>query len=89
MKNPFRNLLKILLIVTVCAVVVLMIFGMVLVMNWPWWVGIFIILLVAGLGFGLVFLRAIWCRRREQHFVRVMYPGDSGHSRLVNCQAGE
>lgn len=84
MKNPFRNLLKILLIVTVCAVVVLMIFGMVLVMNWPWWVGIFIILLVAGLGFGLVFLRAIWCRRREQHFVRDMEEQDRARMKLLS-----
>jgi type VI secretion system protein ImpL len=39
--------------------------GMVLVFDWPWWAGLFIMLLLAGIASGGFLLRQIWLRRRE------------------------
>src|SRR5512145_1839288 len=38
-------------------------------MDWPWWVGFFILLAFAGIGVGVLFLRKLLMRRREQKFV--------------------
>lgn len=64
-----KTVLKIVLIALVVILIVLLTFGFVLVMDWPWWVGFFILLAFAGIGVGVLFLRKLLMRRREQKFV--------------------
>lgn len=70
MKDKFRKLLKLTLLIAACILVVLLIFGIVIVLDWPWWVGLFLLLLLVGMVFGFIFARKLWLRRREQNFVR-------------------
>ncbi|NVN91504.1 MAG: type VI secretion system protein ImpL [Desulfuromonadales bacterium] len=72
MKESFNTFLKLFFVIASVALVVLMIVGIVLIFSWPWWVGIFLVLFVAGLVAGAIFLRKILIRRREQNFVSDM-----------------
>ena len=69
MKQLIIKILKIFLIITLVLFAVLLIFGLVLGIGWPWWVGLFIIIGVVGLWLGIVFFKKVWLRRREQKFV--------------------
>ena len=69
MKSLIGKILKVLLVVTLAALAILLIFGIVLALNWPWWVGFFILLGLVGIGIGVFFVRKILLRRREQQFV--------------------
>ena len=64
-----KTVMKIILIAVLVILAILLIFGFVLVMDWPWWVGFFVVLAFAGIGLGAVFLRKILMRRKEQQFV--------------------
>jgi len=58
--------------ISVVILVGLLIYGIVLIFSWPWWawwVGLFLALLLMGLGVG-GFL--IWNRRKEQNFFNEM-----------------
>jgi type VI secretion system protein ImpL len=83
MKQLIIKILKIFLIVTSILFAVLLIFGLVLGIGWPWWVGIFILTGLLGLISGLVFLKKIWRRRREQHFVNQVIEQDQQYLRSL------
>jgi len=57
MREHLRTLLKILLLVAAVLLALLVAFGVVLILDWPWWVGIFLALVLAGLAVGALFLR--------------------------------
>jgi type VI secretion system protein ImpL len=69
MKNLLIKILKISLVVFAVCLLILLVFGLVLRVDWPWWVGLALLLILAALGVGLLFLRRILARRREQRFV--------------------
>jgi type VI secretion system protein ImpL len=69
MKQLIIKILKIFLIVTLILFAVLLVFGLVLGIGWPWWAGLFILTGVIGLWLGIVFFKKVWLRRREQQFV--------------------
>jgi type VI secretion system protein ImpL len=70
MKEGVGKFLKITLLVAACILVVLLVFGFIVVLYWPWWVGFFILMLLVGMVFSFIFARKLWIRRREQNFVR-------------------
>ena len=43
--------------------------GLILWLEWPWWVGFFVFLGLAGLWIGGLSVKKLLLRRREQHFV--------------------
>ena len=43
---------------------ILLVASLLLVFDWPWWVGLFLLLLLAGLTLGCFFLGKLWLRRR-------------------------
>jgi len=53
--------------------------GLVLVLDWPWWVGGFILICIVGLCFGGFFLKKLWLRRKEQRFVQQVIAEDESH----------
>ncbi len=78
MKTKLVTFLKWFLVAGGAAVVVLLVFGSVLALNWPWWVALCILLLLAGIGVGIALLRAMWLRKREQNFVQEVIAQDKG-----------
>jgi type VI secretion system protein ImpL len=76
MKNLLVRILKISLVAFAVCLVILLVFGLVLWMDWPWWVGLALLLILAALGVGLLFLRRILARRREQRFVQQVIEQD-------------
>lgn len=78
-----KNILKIALIAVSVILTILLIFGFVLVMDWPWWVGFFVLLFFAGLGVGALFLRKLLIRRREQQFVSQVIEQDESRIKAV------
>jgi type VI secretion system protein ImpL len=76
MKNLLLKLLKIFLILAGVLIVVSLVFGLVLLMDWPLWVGFFLLLIVIGMGIGVIFLRKVWLRQREKKFVQQVIEQD-------------
>ncbi len=71
-----RKIAKISLIIAGVLLLILIISGIVLSMNWPWWTGLFILLGIAGLVVGFIFLKKIWDKRREDDFVNQVIQQD-------------
>lgn len=78
MKTKLATFLKWFLLAGGAVVVVLLVFGIVLALNWPWWVALCIMLLLAGGGAGIALLRNLWLRKREQNFVQEVIAQDKG-----------
>ena len=87
MRVSFLTLLKILLITATCILVVLLAFGLVLALGWPWWLGFVILFILAGLWIGVLFLRKLLLRRREQQFVQQVIAQDD--ARLKSTKGKE
>ncbi len=83
MKNIFLKVLKVSLIVTAAILIILLIFGIVLRLNWPWWVGFFLLVILIGLGLGGLFLRKLLLRRRERRFVQHVIEQDETRLKTV------
>ncbi len=77
MKQLLLNIAKVCLILLGFLLVLLIVFGVVLGLDWPWWTGLFILLGLAGLVMGLFLLKKIMSRRREQHFVNQIVEQDN------------
>lgn len=71
-----RKIAKITLLVTGVLLLVLIICGIVLSLNWPWWTGLFILLGFAGIIVGIIFLKKILDKRKEDDFVNQVIQQD-------------
>lgn len=80
MKSTLMSILKVFLALSVLAIIVLLILGLVLYLDWPWWVALSILLGLAGLTLAILFLRRLWARRREQDFVDKIIEQDEAHA---------
>jgi type VI secretion system protein ImpL len=49
MKDTLQKVVKVFLIISAAVLVLLLVLGVVLVFDWPWWVGLFLVLLLTGL----------------------------------------
>ncbi len=76
MKRLLIKLCKVLLLVAAAALVMLLVFGLVLSLDWPWWVGGCLLLALAGLILAVVLVKRLLKRRREQQFVSEMIEQD-------------
>jgi len=52
-------------------------------MQWPWWVGCFIITGILGIFLGIVFIRKLLLRRREQNFVHQVIEQDESYLKSI------
>ena len=68
--------LKGLLVITVLALIVLLVFGLVMIAGWSWWVGFFLMLGLVGIGLGFLVFRKFMKRRQEQMFVHQIIAQD-------------
>ncbi len=83
MKDNFLKILKVALIILAILLVIFLVFGIVLSLDWPLWMGIFLLLILAGLGIGFLFLRKIMLRRREQRFVQQVIEQDEAQLKAL------
>ncbi len=79
MKKILSTALKISLFITILLILGLLLAGLTIWMNWPWWVSLFIVLGLAGIWLGSLFLHRFILRRREQHFVQNIIEQDDAH----------
>ena len=86
MKERILKILKVFLMASVAVLVVLLVFGLVLLMGWPWWVALFLLLLVAGLVIGGVILWKLWAKRREQRFVQEVLDQDESRMKAMSAK---
>lgn len=57
--------------------IILLAFGLVFLMNWPWWVGFFILLAFVAIIIGCYVLQKILKRKKEQQFVQEVINQDN------------
>ena len=84
MKTFLLKYLKYALIAVAILLVILLAFGLALLLNWPWWMGFFILLFLIGLGIGFLFLRKIWAKRREEKFVQEVIEQDESNIKTLS-----
>jgi type VI secretion system protein ImpL len=89
MKSILLKILKIFLISMAVLLAVLLIFGVALILGWPWWVGFFILIGIFGLVLGSIFLRKLWLRRREQRFVSQVIEQDDRYLKQMGDKEKE
>ncbi|MBI5657910.1 MAG: type VI secretion system protein ImpL, partial [Geobacter sp.] len=65
-----RAVFKGVLVFTLLALLLLLLFGLALWIGWPWWVGFFLLIGVAGAALVAVLIRKMLMRRKEQMFVQ-------------------
>ncbi len=79
-----RALFKGVLVFTLLALLILLIFGLTLWIGWPWWVGFFLLVGVAGAALAAVLVRKMLLRRKEQMFVQdVIAQDESNRQRMA------
>ncbi len=83
MKNTILKFLKIFLIAAAVILTILLVFGLVLSLDWPWWVGFIFLLILVGLGIGGLFLRRILLKRKEQRFVQQVIEQDEAQLKTL------
>ena len=69
MKKYLAIFIKSLLVVTGITLVGLLVVGLVLLLDWPWWTGFFFVLFFVFLAIGIFLFRKMILRRREKQFV--------------------
>ncbi|WP_028321026.1 type VI secretion protein IcmF/TssM N-terminal domain-containing protein [Desulfatiglans anilini] len=81
-----KRLLKGFLVTLAVLLVVLVVAGLVLTLDWPWWVGIFILVGLAGVWLGFVFLEKVLLRQREERFVQQVIAQDDAYLKGLSDQ---
>ncbi len=86
MKQMLVTISKALLVLTLAVLAVLLVFGLVLLIGWPWWVGLFLLIGLIGLILAALVLRNYLRRRREQMFVHQVIAQDESMRRRMAPQ---
>jgi type VI secretion system protein ImpL len=86
MRETFQKICKVSLVIVAGILLVLMVVGIVLIFDWPWWVALFLFLLLAGLIVGAIFLRKLWLRKQEQNFVREISEEDTARLKALSAR---
>jgi type VI secretion system protein ImpL len=89
MKQILAKILKAGLILTAILLALLIVFGLVLTLGWPWWVGLFVLVGLVGLWIGGLFLKKLWRRRREQRFVDQIIQQDDFYVKQMGAKDKE
>ncbi len=76
MRQFILKIIKIALIFLAVLLACLLIIGIALYIDWPFWVGLFVCIGLFGLFLGIILIRKLWVRHREQHFVEQVIEQD-------------
>jgi len=83
MKTVFLKYLKYALIGVAILFIIVLAFGLALLLNWPLWMGIFILLLFLVIGIGVFMVRRILLKRREEKFVQQVIEQDESNLKTL------
>ncbi len=83
MKAILLKSLKIFLLITLLLLFVLVVFGLVLTLGWPWWLGGFILAGIVGIVLIALFIRRLLVSRREKNFVDEVIAQDEASLKRV------
>ncbi len=86
MKHLILKILKYFLIFSLIILTALLVFGAVLSFGWPWWVGFFVLIGIVGIWIGLIFIKKLFLRRREQHFVQQVIEQDQSRMQSMSAR---
>lgn len=86
MRRVFLKILKMFLLGLLALLGILLVFGVVVYLHWPWWVGFFVLLGLLGLWAGWLFVRKILRRKHEQQFVEQIIDQDES---FLQTQTGK
>ncbi len=86
MNKILQKTIKSSLIIAAFILFVLLITGLVLMLDWPWWTAFPLFLLLVGVIVGAVFLKKILLRKKEQQFVDQIVSQDAMQ---INSMAGQ
>jgi len=89
MKTTLLTLVKTFLILAGLLLGVLLVFGVTLILDWPWWVGLYILLGIVGVVLGIIFIRKLWRKRREQRFITQVIEQDDQYLRQLSGKEKE
>lgn len=85
MKQMLRAVFKAILVFTLAALLILLLFGLALWIGWPWWVGFFLLVGLVGAALVALVVRKVLMRRREQMFVhQVIAQDEAGRQGLAS-----
>jgi type VI secretion system protein ImpL len=84
LKNTILRILKWFLVAVTVILVILFVFALVFLADWPWWVGIFLLLGIIGLVIGALFIRKLLKRRNEQQFVQQVIEQDESRLKMLS-----
>jgi type VI secretion system protein ImpL len=76
MKGALLKFIKFFVLGAAVVIVVLLVFLLVLFLGWPTWVSAFLLLGLVGILIGILFLKKLMLRRREQRFVHQIIEQD-------------
>jgi len=76
MKQILLKILKVAVLIFLIVFLVALVFALVFYLQWKWWVGIFILIGLLGIGIGLYILRRVMLRGREKRFVQEVIEQD-------------
>lgn len=76
MKQILLKALKVSVLILLVVVLVALVFSLVFYLQWKWWVGIFILIGLLGIGIGLYILKRVMLRGREKRFVQEVIEQD-------------
>ena len=86
MRQLFLKICKYFLIFTLVLLAALLVFGAVLFLGWPWGVGFFVLVGFVGVWIGVVFIKKLLLRRREQHFVQQVIEQDQSRMKSMSAK---
>ena len=89
MKQILIKIFKLFLVLTAVVLGILLVFGISLVLGWPWWVGLFILVGILGVWLGVIFFKKLWLRRREQLFVNQVIEQDDHYLKQMSAKEKE
>lgn len=83
MKNIIIGILKVFLVISLLLFIAFVVFGVVLSLDLPWWAGLFILTGLLGLWMGILFLKKILLKKREQRFVNQIIESDDAYAQTL------
>ncbi len=83
----FKKVAKVLLVLAGLGLVALILFGIILMLNWPWWTAFFLLAGLIGIVVGVFFIRKLMARKKEQLFVDQIISQDQAN--LRNLEGNE
>ena len=86
MKDRMARILRGALLAFLVVLVILFVFGLVLWLDWPRWMGFFLIVVLAAFAAAGLLLMKILHRRREQHFVAQVIEQDEARIKVLSSK---